>query len=51
MEFVADMPDRVVLLRASKDIRELAGILPKPRKAVSIDEMNAAIRRRAARKP
>lgn len=50
MEFVADMPDRVILIRANRDIRELSGILPKPRKAVSLEAMQAAVRRRAARK-
>ena len=47
IEFVADEPGRVVLLRASHDIRELAGALPKPAKPVSIGAMQAAIRRRA----
>jgi AbrB family looped-hinge helix DNA binding protein len=49
MEFVIEADGKVVLLRATYDIRELAGMLPKPRKAVSLDEMNRAIRRRASR--
>lgn len=48
MEFVAEGPDRVVLVRAGRDLRELAGVLPKPRKPVPLEQMRAAIRRRAA---
>ncbi len=49
MEFVIESDGRVMLLRATYDIRELAGILPKPRRPVSIDEMTRSIRKRASR--
>lgn len=50
IEFVAAAPDRVVLLRANRDIRELSGMLPKPRTAVSIEDMDRAVRRRMLRR-
>jgi antitoxin PrlF len=37
------------IVPATRDIRELKGIVPKPSKPVSIDDMNAVIRARAAR--
>jgi len=47
VEFVFQK-DSVVLRAASRDVRDLKGFLPKPKKAVTIEHMNAAIRKRAA---
>ena len=48
LEFVI-LDDAVVLRAASRDVRDLKGFLPKPKKAATIEQMNAAIRKRAAR--
>lgn len=48
LEFII-RDDTVVLRAASRDVRDLKGFLPKPKKAVTIEQMNAAIRKRAAR--
>ena len=48
LEFIIQ-DDAVVLRAASRDVRELKGFLPKPKKAVTIEQMNEAIRKRAAR--
>lgn len=43
LDFIVE-GDRVVLRAATRDLRSLEGILKRPgQKAVSIDEMNAAI--------
>jgi antitoxin PrlF len=41
--------DTVVIHAASRDVRDLKGFLPKPKKAVTLEQMDAAIRKRAAR--
>jgi antitoxin PrlF len=47
LEFV--LTDDAVLLRPiTRPITDLKGFLPKPRKPVTIEEMNATIRRRGA---
>ena len=48
IEFVFQK-DAVMLRPASRDVRDLKGFLPKPKKAVTIEEMDMAIRRRAAK--
>ncbi|MBA2492910.1 MAG: type II toxin-antitoxin system PrlF family antitoxin [Gammaproteobacteria bacterium] len=48
MEFVIDEHGRVVLIPISLDAAELAGILPKPKTAVSLARMNKVIRNRGA---
>lgn len=48
VEFVM-MGDVVMLRPATRAVTELKGLLPRPRKAVSVDAMNAAVKRRAAR--
>ncbi|MGI8740539.1 MAG: AbrB/MazE/SpoVT family DNA-binding domain-containing protein [Gammaproteobacteria bacterium] len=48
MEFVIDEQGRVVLIPISLDAAELAGILPKPKTAVSLTRMNKVIRNRGA---
>lgn len=37
------------VVAATRDIRDLKGVIPRPAKAVSVDDMNKAIRRRAVR--
>ena len=53
MEFIIEADGRVVLLGVNCDIRELSGILPKPRRPVSVNKIRRAVRQRntAARKP
>lgn len=48
MEFVIDENGRVVLIPISLDAAELAGILPKPKTAVSLARMKEVIRERGA---
>ncbi|HJU06139.1 MAG TPA: AbrB/MazE/SpoVT family DNA-binding domain-containing protein [Nitrospiraceae bacterium] len=43
LEFVIDDTGRVVVMPVTIDIAELEGILPAPRRPVSIDHMNKAI--------
>ena len=38
----------VVLRAATRKVTDLKGFLPKPKKAVSIEQMNATVRRRAS---
>ena len=48
MEFI--LQDGCVVLRPlTRDIRDLKGMLPKPKRAVSVETMNRALRERAAR--
>ena len=47
MRFVVEADGRVRLWPAKRDVSELRGILPKPKRALSIEEMDAAIRRHA----
>jgi antitoxin PrlF len=49
VEFVELESGVYTVVAATRDIRELKGIVPKPAKPVSIDDMNRAIRRRAGR--
>ena len=48
VEFIIEN-DAVFIRAASRPVTDLRGFLPKPRKAVIIEQMNAAIRKRAAR--
>ncbi len=41
--------DSVVLRPASRKVTDLKGFLPKPRRPVTLKQMDAAIRKRAAR--
>jgi len=50
LEFVIDEDGRVVVLPASVDASELAGMLKRPAKPVSLTAMNQAIRKRGARR-
>ena len=49
VEFVVEPNGKVVLVPVTIDVTELKGILAPARKRVSLHEMEAAIRRRAAR--
>jgi antitoxin PrlF len=49
VEFVELAPGQYLLVASTHDVRELKGIVPRPGRAVSIEEMNAAVRRRAGR--
>lgn len=46
LEFVIDEDGRVLLLPASIDVSELAGMLKRPAKPGAVAEMNQAIRKR-----
>ena len=50
VEFVEVAPGEFALKAATEDVRALRGVVSRPKKAVSIETMNAAIRRRAARR-
>lgn len=49
IEFLIEEDGRVVLVPATYDAAELAGMLPRPKRPVSIEEMRSVIRRRGAR--
>jgi antitoxin PrlF len=49
LEFVIDEDGRVLVLPASIDASELAGMLKPPAKPVTVAEMNRAIRKRRGR--
>jgi antitoxin PrlF len=48
VEFVALAPGRYEFIAATRSVTELKGMFGKPRKAVSIEAMNAAIKKRGA---
>ena len=48
IDFVAERPGEYKVVPATRDIRDLKGIVPKPKKPVTVEEMNRAIARRAA---
>lgn len=48
VEFVEIGPGRFEFIAATRPVTALKGIFGKPRRAVSIDDMNAAIARRGA---
>lgn len=50
LEFVIDEDGRVLVLPASVDASELAGILKRPARSVTVTEMNQAIRKRGGRR-
>ena len=47
IRFIVEDGGRVVVVPATLSVRELRGSLPKPRHPVSVDDMNAAIRKRS----
>ena len=48
LEVHVDEAGMIVLRPVTIDASELFGVLPRPRRPVSIEEMNAAIRKRVA---
>ena len=48
VEFVEVAPGRYEFLAATRSVRSLKGMFGKPRKSVSIEEMNAVIARRGS---
>lgn len=49
IEFVLTEDKSVTLRPATRPVTDLKGILPRPPKPVSIEAMNAAVRKRAGR--
>ena len=50
VRFLIEEDGRVRLMPVKRDISELIGVLPKPRRALSIDEMDDAIGRAVTEK-
>ena len=50
LEFVIDEDGRVLVLPASIDVAELAGMLKPPARPVTVEDMNRAIRKRGGRR-
>ena len=50
LEFVVDEEGRVIVLPATVDAADLAGILKAPSKPVTVEAMNQAIRKRGVRR-
>ena len=50
LEFVIDEDGRVLVLPASIDASELAGMLKPPVRPVSVEDMNRAVRKRGGRR-
>ncbi len=46
VDFFEDAQGRIILLPASQDVRRLRGMIKPPARAVSIEQMNEAIRER-----
>ena len=49
VEFVELKPGVYTVVAATRDIRDLKGMIPRPARPVSVEEMNQAVRRRAVR--
>ncbi len=49
LEYFPQADGKVVLVPATVDVRELEGILPKPKKPVTLEAMEKAIRKRAGK--
>ncbi len=49
VEFVELERGVYTVIAATRDIRDLKGLLPKPAKSVSVADMNKAVRRHAVR--
>jgi AbrB family looped-hinge helix DNA binding protein len=50
VEFVEAANGVFTVIAATKDVKELKGIVPKPAKPVSVDDMNRAIARMGGRR-
>lgn len=49
VEFIEVAPGHYELVAATLPVTALKGIVPQPKKPVSVDEMNTAVRRRATK--
>ena len=49
VEFVELKRGVYTVVAATRDIRDLKGVVPKPAKPVSVEDMNRAVRRHAVR--
>ena len=50
LEFVEEEKGVYKVVAATKDVRHLKGLVPKPSRAVSVEKMNQAVRRAVNRK-
>ena len=50
LEFVEEEKGVYKVVAATKDVRHLKGLVPKPREPISVEKMNQAVRRAAHRK-
>lgn len=50
LEFVIDEEGQVIMLPATIDVTELKGILPPPKRPVTVEEMNQAVKKRGGRR-
>jgi AbrB family looped-hinge helix DNA binding protein len=50
LRFVVESDGTVRLAAATRDVSTLRDILPRPKRRATVDEMQAAVRRRAARR-
>jgi antitoxin PrlF len=51
VEFVESAKGVFEIVAASRDVRELKGMIARPRKPVSVEDMRKAVARRAGRRP
>jgi AbrB family looped-hinge helix DNA binding protein len=49
VEFVETAPGEFTIKAANQDVRALKGMVRKPRRPVSIEDMNAAVRQRVSK--
>ncbi len=49
VEFVEFERGVYTVVAATRDVRDLKGVIPKPAKPVSVEDMNRAVRRHAGR--
>lgn len=49
LEFLIDVKGQVILTPLIADVRELKALLPKPKKKVTIEQMNKAIAKRGSK--
>lgn len=50
VEFVETADGAFTVVAATRDVKELKGVIPKPAKPVSVDDMNRAIARMGGRR-
>jgi len=49
LEFLIDVQGQVVLTPLTSDVRELKALLPKPKKKVTVEQMNKIIAKRGSK--